>query len=102
MSDFTPLENNQTYALSWLTSFHNELRSQLASGTYAISSTPTAWMYGSVFGSASSVYCQLNGAVGSTIDWYNFQFYNGQSGTWDTCEVSWLCQWRCLWQDSLL
>lgn len=88
-SDFAPLKTggDQTYALDWLTKFHNELRTQLPSDTYAISSTPTAWMYGNVFGSADSVYCKLHAAVGSQISWYNFQFYNGGANTWDTCEV---------------
>ncbi|WOO80092.1 uncharacterized protein LOC62_03G003603 [Vanrija pseudolonga] len=84
--DFAPLQNDQANALSWLTSFHNELANQLPLSQYAISSTPSAWMYGSSFGGVNSVYCKLQGAVGSKISWYNFQLYNGQPGAWNTCE----------------
>lgn len=84
--DFTPLQSDQANALDWLTKFHNELSTQLPG--YAVSSTPTAWMYGSAFGSANSVYCKLAPAVGDKISWYNMQLYNGHPGTWNTCEVS--------------
>lgn len=86
-TDFTALQNDKANALDWLTKFHTELRNQLPSGQYAISSTPTAWVYGASFGGADSVYCKLHAAVGNTISWYNMQFYNGEPNTWDTCEV---------------
>lgn len=82
------MQNDQANALDWLTKFHTELRNQLPSDSYAISSTPTAWVYGSAFGGAGGVYCKLQAAVGNTISWYNMQFYNGDPNTWDTCAVS--------------
>ncbi|BEJ12241.1 hypothetical protein CspHIS471_0207010 [Cutaneotrichosporon sp. HIS471] len=84
LEDFTPLQNERDFSLDWLTKFHTELSAQLPGAP--ISSTPTAWMYGSVFGSADSVYCKLHTAVGDKISWYQLQLYNGQKGAWNTCE----------------
>jgi hypothetical protein len=67
-----------------MTTFHQQLRSALPSSL--ISVAPTAWAYGSTFGSANSAFCKLQAAAGNTIDWYNIQFYNGFEGTWNTCE----------------
>lgn len=84
LEDFDSLQNNKDYALDWLSKFYTELSNSL--GGKPISSTPTAWMYGSVFGSADSVYCKLNKAVGDKISWYNMQLYNGAQGTWNNCD----------------
>lgn len=84
LEDFDSLQNDKDYALDWLSKFYTELSNSL--GGKPISSTPTAWMYGSVFGSADSVYCKLNSAVGDKISWYNMQLYNGAQGTWNNCE----------------
>ncbi|TXT10477.1 uncharacterized protein COLE_04411 [Cutaneotrichosporon oleaginosum] len=84
LEDFTPLQNDHAFSLDWLTKFHTELASQLPGAP--ISSTPTAWMYGSAFGGQDSVYCKLHAAVGDTITWYQLQLYNGQAGAWNTCE----------------
>ncbi|GMK54028.1 hypothetical protein CspeluHIS016_0106140 [Cutaneotrichosporon spelunceum] len=84
LEDFTPLQNERDFSLDWLTKFHTELAAQLPGAP--ISSTPTAWMYGSAFGSADSVYCKLHAAVGDKISWYQLQLYNGQKGAWNTCE----------------
>lgn len=84
LEDFDSLQNDKDYALDWLSKFYTELSNSL--GGKPISSTPTAWMYGSVFGSADSVYCKLNSAVGDKISWYNMQLYNGAQGTWNNCD----------------
>ncbi|KAL1411798.1 hypothetical protein Q8F55_002765 [Vanrija albida] len=84
--DFKPLQEDPAGSLAWLTAFHNELATQLPLSDYAISSTPSAWMYGSAFGGIDSVYCKLHAAVGSKISWYALQLYNGQPGAWNTCE----------------
>lgn len=84
LEDFDSLQNDKDYALDWLSKFYTELSNSL--GGKPISSTPTAWMYGSAFGSADSVYCKLNSAVGDKISWYNMQLYNGAQGTWNNCD----------------
>ena len=57
----------------WLISFHNKLRSILPN--HIISHAPQAPYFKQEF-YKNGAYININKAVGSTIDFYNVQFYN--------------------------
>jgi hypothetical protein len=70
----------------WLITFQNALRAELPSGQYLISHAPQAPYF--IVNKAqypNGAYQTVHKQVGSSIDWYNTQFYNQGSSGYDTC-----------------
>ncbi|CAO3658517.1 unnamed protein product [Umbelopsis ramanniana] len=70
----------------WLITFQNALRAELPSGDYLISHAPQAPYF--IINTAqypNGAYQAVHKEVGSSIDWYNTQFYNQGSSGYDTC-----------------
>ncbi|ORX58941.1 glycoside hydrolase family 18 protein, partial [Hesseltinella vesiculosa] len=71
---------------AWLITFQQALRAQLPEGQYLISHAPQAPYFivnKSLY--PNGAYQAVHAKVGSTIDWYNTQFYNQGSSGYDTC-----------------
>ncbi|KZV72254.1 carbohydrate-binding module family 5 protein [Peniophora sp. CONT] len=76
--DFSAFNGGTTAAVDWLIAFTTQLRSQLPAGQYIITHAPVAPWFEK--GYSGGGYLAVHNAVGSSIDWYNIQFYNqGQS-----------------------
>ncbi|KAH9840270.1 glycoside hydrolase superfamily [Rhodofomes roseus] len=76
---------NDGSAIAWLETFTSALRAQLPAGQYIITHAPVApWFSGtSVYPSGS--YLDIDQKVGSSIDWYNVQFYNQGASEYTDC-----------------
>ncbi|KAJ3263804.1 hypothetical protein HDU77_009958 [Chytriomyces hyalinus] len=72
---------------AWLIAFQRQLRSLLPSPQYTITHAPQApYFIGNTNIYPNGGYLAIDKAVGSTIDFYNIQFYNqGPSTRYDTC-----------------
>ncbi|KAK9710319.1 hypothetical protein K7432_008490 [Basidiobolus ranarum] len=71
----------------WLISFHNTLRAALPS-PYIITHAPQApYFFVNPKQYPNGAYNAVHKAVGSTIDWYNVQFYNQGTTKYDTCDT---------------
>ncbi|KAF8074843.1 glycoside hydrolase family 18 protein [Lyophyllum atratum] len=80
--DFGAFESGKAEA--WLISFTRQLRVQLPQGTYIVTHAPVApWFTPNRWPGGG--YLQVHSAVGSSIDWYNIQFYNQGSSEYTTC-----------------
>lgn len=72
-------------AVNWLVSFQQSLRNNLGS-SYVITHAPVApWFTTDTAAYPGGNYLQVHQRVGSTIDWYNVQFYN-QNGDYQNCQ----------------
>ncbi|KAI8071412.1 glycoside hydrolase superfamily [Gongronella butleri] len=73
---------------AWLITFQNMLRAELPSGQYLISHAPQApYFIINKTQYPNGAYQAVHKAVGSSIDWYNTQFYNQGSSSYDTCDT---------------
>ncbi|KAJ3075539.1 hypothetical protein HDU98_007785 [Podochytrium sp. JEL0797] len=73
---------------AWLIALTQELRKQLPSPRYLISHAPQAPYFdntGKVY--PSGAYLAVDKAVGNLIDFYNVQFYNQGTPSYETCET---------------
>ncbi|KAJ2958604.1 hypothetical protein NQZ79_g5772 [Umbelopsis isabellina] len=73
---------------AWLITFQNALRAELPEGQYLVSHAPQAPYF--IIDTAqypNGAYQKVNSEVGSSIDWYNTQFYNQGSSSYDTCTL---------------
>jgi chitinase len=71
---------------AWLITFQTALRAALPSGQYLISHAPQApYFYINTAQYPNGAYQTVHKQVGSSIDWYNTQFYNQGSSSYDTC-----------------
>jgi chitinase len=72
----------------WLITFQNALRAELPEGQYLISHAPQApYFIIDKTQYPNGAYQTVNTQVGSSIDWYNTQFYNQGSSSYDTCTL---------------
>ena len=69
----------------WVSSLQTELRNQLPAGKYVISHAPVAPWFTDADIYQNGGYIAINSRVGSTIDWYNVQFYNQGEHMYNTC-----------------
>ncbi|KAH8551205.1 glycoside hydrolase superfamily, partial [Umbelopsis sp. PMI_123] len=70
----------------WLITFQNALRAELPSGQYLVSHAPQApYFYINTIQYPNGAYQTVHKQVGSSIDWYNTQFYNQGTSRYDTC-----------------
>jgi chitinase len=73
---------------AWLITFQTALRAALPSGQYLISHAPQApYFYVNKAQYPNGAYQTVHKQVGSSIDWYNTQFYNQGSSSYDTCTL---------------
>ncbi|RDB20908.1 Endochitinase 4 [Hypsizygus marmoreus] len=80
--DFGAFENGKAEA--WLTTFTKQLRAQLPQGTYIVTHAPVApWFTPNRWPGGG--YLKVHSNVGSSIDWYNVQFYNQGASEYSTC-----------------
>ncbi|ORX91522.1 glycoside hydrolase, partial [Basidiobolus meristosporus CBS 931.73] len=71
----------------WLITFQNTLRAALPS-PYIITHAPQApYFFVNTKQYPNGAYNAVHKAVGSTIDWYNVQFYNQGTTKYDTCDT---------------
>lgn len=71
-------------AEAWLVTFTQALRAQLPEGQYILTHAPVApWFSPGMW--TNGGYLQVNSEVGSSIDWYNVQFYNQGDSEYTTC-----------------
>jgi len=83
--DFQAMNVGDGKAEKWLTSFTQQLRTQLPQGSYILTHAPVAtWFSPKKFGGGA--YLNVNSAVGNLIDWYNLQFYNQGPTEYTTCD----------------
>ncbi|KAF8310209.1 glycoside hydrolase [Clavulina sp. PMI_390] len=81
--DFTAMNEENGSAENWLITFTNTLRSALPSGEYLITHAPVAPWFSPIY--TSGAYITVHDSVGSSIDWYNIQFYNQGTSEYTTC-----------------
>ncbi|KZT41907.1 glycoside hydrolase family 18 protein, partial [Sistotremastrum suecicum HHB10207 ss-3] len=83
--DFNAINSGTGSAETWLITFTKALRAQLPSGQYIITHAPVApWFTTSTSLYPHGAYRAVNTGAGSSIDWYNLQFYN-QGSDYTTC-----------------
>ncbi|KAF5383681.1 hypothetical protein D9615_003641 [Tricholomella constricta] len=71
-------------AEAWLVSFTKQLRVQLPQGSYIVTHAPVApWFTPNRWPGGG--YLKVHTSVGSSIDWYNVQFYNQGASEYTTC-----------------
>ncbi|KAJ4474881.1 putative chitinase [Lentinula aciculospora] len=73
-------------AEQWIIDFTNALRKELPQGQYTLTHAPMAPWMGSGTQWTSGAYVTVNTKVGSSIDWYNTQFYNQGASEYTTCD----------------
>jgi len=82
--DLNAMNQQNGEAEQWLTTFTQQLRTQLPQGQYILTHAPLApWFSPGAY--ASGAYLTVNQNVGNLIDWYNVQFYNQGSTEYTTC-----------------
>ncbi|KAF8313992.1 glycoside hydrolase family 18 protein, partial [Clavulina sp. PMI_390] len=81
--DFGAMNKQDGSAETWLATFTNTLRSALPSGQYIITHAPVAPWFSPIY--TSGAYIKVQSSVGSSIDWYNVQFYNQGTTEYTTC-----------------
>ncbi|KIK68276.1 glycoside hydrolase family 18 protein [Collybiopsis luxurians FD-317 M1] len=71
-------------AEAWLVSFTKQLRAKLPQGKYILTHAPVApWFSPNKW--TNGGYLAIHKQVGSSIDWYNIQFYNQGANEYTTC-----------------
>ncbi|KAF8588811.1 glycoside hydrolase family 18 protein [Ramaria rubella] len=82
--DFNAINAGDGKAEAWLTSFTQQLRTQLPQGDFILTHAPVApWFSPGLFGGGA--YLTVDKNVGDLIDWYNIQFYNQGTTEYTTC-----------------
>ncbi|KAH8825673.1 glycoside hydrolase family 18 protein [Flagelloscypha sp. PMI_526] len=82
--DFGAFDSQSGSAENWLITFTTVLRANLPASTYIISHAPVApWFSPTAY--AGGGYLKVHKSVGSSIDWYNVQFYNQGVNEYTTC-----------------
>ncbi|KAF8304366.1 glycoside hydrolase [Clavulina sp. PMI_390] len=81
--DLAAMNKQDGSAETWLATFTTTLRSALPSGQYIITHAPVAPWFSPIY--TSGAYIKVHSTVGSSIDWYNVQFYNQGSTEYTTC-----------------
>ncbi|KAF8323821.1 glycoside hydrolase family 18 protein [Clavulina sp. PMI_390] len=81
--DFTAINAANGNAETWLINFTTALRSALPSGQYLITHAPVAPWFSTIY--TAGAYRKVQSSVGSSIDWYNVQFYNQGTSEYTTC-----------------
>ncbi|KAJ3717738.1 glycoside hydrolase superfamily [Lentinula raphanica] len=84
--DTTAMNKADGKAEQWIIDFTNALRTELPQGQYILTHAPMAPWMGSGTQWTSGAYVTVNSKVGSSIDWYNTQFYNQGVSEYTTCE----------------
>jgi hypothetical protein len=84
--DETAMNKGDGSAENWIIEFNNALRSELPQGQYILTHAPQAPWMGTNSMWASGAYITVNKQVGSSIDWYNVQFYNQGASEYITCD----------------
>ncbi|KAI5117052.1 hypothetical protein M0805_005291 [Coniferiporia weirii] len=83
--DFNAINAQDGSAENWLTTFTQQLRTQLPQGDYILTHAPVApWFSPGKY--ATGAYLTVDKNVGSLIDWYNIQFYNQGTTEYTTCD----------------
>ncbi|KZT33972.1 glycoside hydrolase [Sistotremastrum suecicum HHB10207 ss-3] len=83
--DFTAINSGTGSAETWLITFTKALRAQLPAGQYILTHAPVApWFTSSTSLYPHGAYRAVDTGAGSSIDWYNLQFYN-QGSDYTTC-----------------
>ncbi|KAJ3983144.1 putative chitinase [Lentinula detonsa] len=84
--DITAMNKADGNAEQWIIDFTNALRAELPQGQYILTHAPMAPWMGSGTQWTSGAYVTVNTKVGSSIDWYNTQFYNQGASEYTTCD----------------
>ncbi|KAK0188963.1 glycoside hydrolase [Armillaria mellea] len=83
-ADFKAVDTGDGQAEDWIIAFTKQLRRQLPQGEYILTHAPVAtWFSPHKYGGGA--YRTVHTAVGSSIDWYNVQFYNQGTTEYTTC-----------------
>ncbi|EKM50458.1 glycoside hydrolase family 18 protein [Phanerochaete carnosa HHB-10118-sp] len=82
--DLNAFDEGTGSAEQWLITFTQQLRTQLPEGQYLVTHAPLAPWFSPTFWGGGG-YLRVHNSVGSTIDWYNVQFYNQGTTEYTTC-----------------
>ena len=74
--DLTAMNKGDGAAEAWVTTFTQTLRQTLPQGQFILSHAPLGPWFQPGF-CPGGCYLTVDKTVGSLIDWYNIQFYNG-------------------------
>ncbi|TFK54531.1 glycoside hydrolase family 18 protein [Heliocybe sulcata] len=84
--DFAAMNKGDGSAETWLINFTQQLRTQLPAGDFIITHAPVAPWFRNDGYYGGGGYHKVNAEVGSSIDWYNIQFYNQGTTEYTTCD----------------
>ncbi|KAI8972253.1 glycoside hydrolase [Trametes punicea] len=83
--DLTAMDARDGKAEAWLVTFTQTLRQKLPKGHYLLTHAPLAPWFSPVF-NTTGAYLTVDQKAGSSIDWYNVQFYNQGADIYTTCD----------------
>ncbi|EPQ57162.1 glycoside hydrolase [Gloeophyllum trabeum ATCC 11539] len=99
--DFDAINKGDGKAEQWLIDFTTQLRSQLPASDYIITHAPVAPWFRNDGHYTGGGYIKVDKEAGSSIDWYNIQFYNQGTDEYTTCD-NLLNTSSSTWPDSAL